>query len=31
MSVVDLRVYMMLRELIGRNGMGIESCMLIND
>ena len=31
MSVVDLRVHMMLTELIGRNRMGIESCVLINE
>jgi hypothetical protein len=30
MSVVDLRGYMMLRELIGQNRMGIESFVLIN-
>jgi len=31
MSMVDLRGYMMLKELIGRNGMRIEICVLINE
>jgi len=30
MSVVNLRGYMMLRELIGQNRIRIESCLLIN-
>jgi len=30
MSVINLRGYMMLRELIGQNGIGIKSCLLIN-
>ena len=30
LSVVNLRGYMMLRELIGQNRIRIESCLLIN-